>query len=185
MTATGPTAAAMLELIRTRRVTRNMSARPVERQLLEAVLEAGRWSPVGGNQRVIRFVAVDEPRLLRQIRMMSPGMMQEPTALIVLCLDAVAVAANESSPGDIAPKLDLGAAMQTMMLAAHALGIASGPVTSFAKAGVRVILNLPDRLSPEVIVTLGYRGEGAGLVMASGRGRTTWQSLTDWGRFPG
>ena len=178
------TGEATLEVIRTRRVIRNMSDRRVERPLLEAVLEAGRWSPVGGNQRVIRFVAVDEPHLLRQIRMMSPGMAQEPTAMIVLCLDAAAVEANGFSPTDIAPQMDLGAAMQTMLLAAHAQGLASGPVTSFAHAGVRVILNLPARLSPEVIVTLGYKGDGGQMAMSGGRGRVTWQSLTDWGRYP-
>lgn len=48
----------MLELIRTRRVIRAMSDRSIPLQDLEKILEAGRWAPAGGNQRVARFVAV-------------------------------------------------------------------------------------------------------------------------------
>lgn len=171
-----------LDVIKTRRVIRNMTNQPVARQQVEQILEAARWAPVGGNQRVHRFVAVQNPSLLRLLRMVSPGMSQQPQAIILICIDREKVAANQFAPTDHGPIMDLGAAMQTMMLAAHSIGLGSGPVTSFSKAAVRVILNLPPRLSPEVMVCLGYPAPGKQMPMRN-KQKTTWQSLTYWDRF--
>jgi hypothetical protein len=70
-----------------------------------------------------------------------------------------------------------------MLLAAHAIGLGAGPVTSFSKAAVRVILNLPAQLSPAVLVCVGHPA-AAGPPPMRPRGRITWQSLTDWEVFP-
>jgi nitroreductase len=177
-------AEAMLELIRSRRVTRAMSDRPIALDDLEAILDAGRWAPTGGNQRVVRFVAVRDPATLKVLRMVSPGMLQHPAAVVVLCLDRDAIRGNEIPEDDPVLHVDVGTAMQTMLLAAHALGIGSGPVTSFAREAVRVVLNLPAHLTPELIVCLGYMDPHAPQVPMRGGPRITWQSLTHWERYP-
>ena len=176
----------MLELIRTRRVIRAMSDRSIPLQDLEKILEAGRWAPAGGNQRVVRFVAVRDPKTLEVLRRVSPGMLQRPAAAIVLCLDHEAIRANEISDNDPVPHVDIGTTMQTMLLAAHALGIGSGPVTSFAHEAVRVVLNLPRELTPELMVCFGYAEKGTRqpLMRGGGAPRITWQDLTHWERYP-
>ena len=171
-----------LDVIKTRRVIRNMTDQPVAREQLEQILAAGRWAPVGGNQRIHRFVAVQNPSLLRLLRMVSPGMFQQPQAIILICIDREKVAANQSAATDRTPYIDLGTAMQTMMLAAHSIGLGSGPVTSFSKAAVRVILNLPPRLTPEVMVCIGHPAPSKQLPMRN-KQKITWQSLTYWDRF--
>jgi len=45
------------------------------------------------------------------------------------------------------------------------------------------VLNIPSRLSPELFVCLGYPAAVQPPGMRA-RGRITWQSLTDWERFP-
>ncbi|MGE5226805.1 MAG: nitroreductase family protein [Planctomycetaceae bacterium] len=177
-------AEAMLELIRTRRVTRAMSDRPIAQGDLEKILEAGRWAPTGGNTRVVRFVAVRDPATLKVLRMVSPGMLQRPAAIVVLCLDRDAIGENEIVEDDPVLHIDIGTAMQTMLLAAHALGIGSGPVTSFSHEAVRVALNLPERLTPELLVCLGYVDPEAPQLPMRGGPRITWQGLTHWERFP-
>jgi nitroreductase len=177
-------AEAMLELIRTRRVIRAMSDRPIPLEDLERILEAGRWAPTGGNQRTLRFVAIRDPATLRVLRMVSPGMLQRPAAAIVVCLDHEVVRVNEIPEDDPVLWVDVGTAMQTMLLAAHALGIGSGPVTSFPQAAVSVVLNLPPELTPELIVCLGYVDEQAAQLPMRGGPSVTWQSLTRWERFP-
>jgi hypothetical protein len=77
----------------------------------------------------------------------------------------------------------VGTALQTMLLAAHAIGLGAGPVMSFSKAAVRVVLQLPDHLSPEALVCLGHPAPDGPPPMRT-RGRITWQSLTDWEAFP-
>jgi hypothetical protein len=54
---------------------------------------------------------------------------------------------------------------------------------SFSKAAVRVMLNLPSHLSPEVLVCFGHPAPEGRPPMRT-RGRITWQSLTDWEGFP-
>jgi nitroreductase len=51
--------------------------------------------------------------------------------------------------------IDVGTATENMLLAAHVLGLGAGPVTSFNKGAVRVLLNIPDDVDPELIVCLG------------------------------
>ena len=71
---------AVLKNIKTRRVVRNLTDQPVEREKLEKILEAGRWAPAGSNQRFVRFVAIQDPETLRLMRLVSPGMLQYPQA---------------------------------------------------------------------------------------------------------
>jgi nitroreductase len=173
-----------LEVIRTRRVIRNMTAEPVQREQLEIILDAGRWAPVAGNQRIHRFVAVQDPLMLRLLRLVSPGMFQRPQAIILICVDWEKAESYQLPSSDQTPYIDLGTAMQTMMLAAHAIGLGSGPVTSFSKAAVRVVLNLPDRLSPEVMVCIGHAAPKRQLPMRGpSKQRLDWQDLTDWERY--
>jgi nitroreductase len=77
----------VLDAIRGRRIARNLTDRPVERALLEQVLEAARWAPNAGNRRLQRFVAIENPLTLRLLRMVSPGMFQRPTAAVLICID--------------------------------------------------------------------------------------------------
>ncbi len=171
-----------LEIIRTRRVVRNLTEQPVEREKMEKILEAARWAPVAGNQRIHRFVAVQDPVTLKLLRMVSPGMFQRPQSVIVICADWEKAGTSGFSATDFAPYIDLGTVMQTIMLACHAVGLGSGPVTSYSKAGVSTILNLPENLSPEIIVCIGYAAADHQLPMQAKK-KVTWQSLTDWERF--
>jgi nitroreductase len=173
----------VLEAIRTRRNVRSLSAEPLERTQLEEILKAGRWAPSGGNRRLHRYVAVHDPLTLRLLRMVSPGMLQKPQAIILICIDWSRVNAYEIDPSSKGLYVDVGTAAQTMLLAAHALGLASGIVTSFPKAGVRTVLNLPAHLSPELFICLGHPAPAGPAPMRTW-GKITWQSLTDWERFP-
>ena len=173
----------VLDAIRSRRVARNLTGRSVERALLEQVLDAARWAPNAGNRRLQRFVAIEDPLTLRLLRMVSPGMFQRPTAAVLICIDRERVVSFEMRTDLKGLSVDVGTAAQTILLAAHSLGLGSGIVTSFSQAAVRAILNLPDRLSPELFVCLGYAGAAQPLAMRA-RAPVTWQSLTDWERFP-
>lgn len=76
-----------LQAIRTRRVVRAMTDQPVDRTQLEAVLDAARFAPSAGNRHLHRVVATADPATLRVLRMVSPGMIQRPTAANAICID--------------------------------------------------------------------------------------------------
>jgi len=173
-----------LKTIKSRRVIRVMTDQPVEIEKIEKILDAGRWSPAAGNKRTTRFVVIQDPLMLRMVRAFSPGMFQEPRVIILLCIDWDVVAENQFAEGDKSPYIDQGVVMQTMMLAAHAQGLGSGPATSFSKEALRVILNLPQNLTPEIEICIGYAApKGKSQLPMVNRKRITWKDLTFWERF--
>ena len=174
---------AVLEAIRRRRVVRSMSSQPVERAQVEVVLEAARYAPNAGNRHLQRFVAIQEPSTLRVLRMVCPGMLQRPPAAIVVCVDRARAERLGFPPGSPGLYVDVGTAAATMLLAAYALGLGSGPVTSFSRAAVTAILNLPAGWSPELIICLGHPTPDQPPAMGPRR-PVTWKDLTHWERLP-
>jgi nitroreductase len=177
----GRRATAVLEAIRSRRVVRTMTAEPVPREAIETLLDAARWAPTAGNRHLQRFVATDDPATLRVLRAVSPGMLQRPTAAITICTDRALAARYGFPPGAPGPSVDVGTAMATLLLAAHAIGVGAGPVTSFSRSAVGVVLRLPGDWVPELVVCLGHPAPG-GVAPVRGRAGLTWRDLTTWVR---
>ena len=175
----GGQGAAVLEAIRSRRVVRSMTAEPVGRDALETILDAARWAPTAGNRHLQRFVVTDDPATLRVLRAVSPGMLQRPTAAITICTDRALAARYGFGPDAPGLSIDVGAAMTTLLLAAHAIGIGAGPVTSFSRAAVAVVLQLPEGWVADLIVCLGHPAPGGAAPMR-GRPGLTWRDLTTW-----
>lgn len=174
----------ILKNIKTRRVVREMTNDTVEQKQIETILDATRWSPSGGNLRPHRFVVIQNPETRRLIRIVSPGMFQKAPVLILICINWAVVDAHNVPATDRALHIDVGTSAQTMMLATHAIGLSSGPVTSFSKEAVKVILNLPEYYSPEMFICIGHAMPKTQSGMRAWK-KITWQDLTHWERFEG
>jgi len=171
----------VLDAIRTRRVARAMTEAPIERDQLQMVLDSARYAPHAGNRRLHRYVVVTRPAVLRAVRMMSPGMLQRPTAAIIVCVDWDTVRSYGFPPANPGPYIDVGTATATLLLAAHSVDLAAGPVTSFSRAGVATILGLPEGVRPEMIVCLGHPATTQPPPMRRRNG-PTWEDLIQWER---
>lgn len=172
----------LLETIRTRRVVRDFAEETVTREDLLQVLEAARWAPSGGNRRLHRFIAIQDPITIKLIRAVSPGIHGHPTALVIVCIDWAKVARLGCKPHHPGVYIDVGTAAENMLLAAHNLGLGAGPMTSFSKEGVRVILRLPDWLSPELMICLGHPGTPRSSPRRPAK-PTRLEDLVCWERF--
>ncbi len=147
------------DAIRTRRVTRAMSAEPLDPALVDTVLQAARWAPNAGNRRLQPVQAVTDPVTLRLLRAVSPGMVPRPQAAIVICLDTARAEEFGFQPGHRGLYVDIGTTAATLLLAAHSLGVGACPVTSFSRTAAARILGLRPGLSPEMIVCLGHSAD--------------------------
>jgi nitroreductase len=147
---------AVLDAIRTRRVTRRMGEQPVDPALLDEVLNAARWAPNAGNRRLQPVVAVTDPATLRLLKAVSPGMVPRPRAALVICLDTVRAEEFGFQPGHRGLYVDIGTTAATLLLAAHSVGLGACPVTSFSRAAAARVLGLRPGLSPELVVCLGH-----------------------------
>ncbi len=181
--ATDPRRNKILEAIRSRRVTRFFEGDPIDRSILQAIVETGRWSPAAGNRRFSRFVVVTTPRTIEAIQMLAPGIDGLPTALIVICVDWELAGSMGVDTNHPTVYYDTAMAAQNMLLAAHALDIGAGPVTSFSKAAVSLLLNLPEWMSPAMILCLGHPDRSKISRKTKPARPLRWQDITWWERY--
>lgn len=179
----------VLETIRSRRVTRSFAERPVTDGSLLQVLEAGRWATSGGNRRIHRFLVVRDPGTLALVRAVTPGMFSTPPVVIVICTDATRAAEElVQLEQDSTTWIDVGTAAMNMMVAAHALGLGTCPVSSFSHGAVGVVLGLPPTVEPELFLLLGHPLEPARPFRPTGSGRKGAAALPAgvvWWEHPG
>ncbi len=157
------------EAIRTRRSVRKFLDRPVEPEKLQAVLEAARMAPSWANMQCWRFVVVQDPRARARISELSyvesffaasgyksnpaqKGLAQAPV-VIVACADP-------ERSGNVRDEhyymTDVGIAAQTLMLAAHAVGLGTVFVGVFDEEGVAKLLGIPAGIRIVGLFPLGY-----------------------------
>lgn len=144
------------DLMRTRRVERKFTEKPVSREQIEQILESARWAPSGGNRRLNLYIVLQDPVMIRKIRAISPGMLPVPPAIILICLDtAKALRLGFRYWEQASAYVDLGTALENMLLTAHALHLGACPMMSFHRPAAQLLLDLPKTLVPEVMVLLG------------------------------
>jgi nitroreductase len=172
----------LLDLMRRRRVCRSFTAEPVGADELRVIAEAARLAPSASNQRINKFLVVTDADRIRLLRHVAPGMLGQPTALIVILTDTVR-AAEEGVKLDRDHRTrwaDVGGAAENILLAAEALDLGACPLMSFSVAGARSVLDLPAHLVPDYIVQLGHPAPSADVSSGPGKRRKRAADLTFW-----
>ena len=147
----------VFETIYERRSVRKYTDKPIENRVMERILDAARWSPNSGNSNAWRFVVVTSPAQKKLLLKFVPGVSDMPAAIIIICIKPKSRRVKETTR--LMYMADAAIASENMALAAHSLGIGSCIVVSFADVALRPLLNLPDEVSPYIILTLGYPDE--------------------------
>lgn len=148
----------LAEILKDRRSIRAFKEDPVEPEILKKlVLEAGIWAPSGGNAQTWRFIIVNEKGLLKRIKMVSPGLLGNPPALIVVCQDMEKAYSKGDRLGrDFLSIMDSAMAAQNIMLLAFSLNLGTCPIASFHPGALQKILHLPEHVVPHLIISVGY-----------------------------
>ena len=147
----------ILETIKARRSVRDYLPTPVSEDILHQLVKAAAWAPSGSNAQLWAFIVVQKRENVHKLKILSPGVIGEPAAMIVICRDLerakqLGIEGTES----VSAWMGDGMAAQNMMLLAHELGIGSCAVRSFHPKVVQVLLDLPVWIEPQLIVLLGY-----------------------------
>lgn len=146
------------EAIKGRRSVRSYKPDPVPVDLVrKLILEAGIWAPTGGNAQTWRFVAVTDPSLIHKIRMVAPGILGGPPAVIVVCQDVDEAERKGSDLGrNVLTLMDTALAAQNILLAAYDQGLGTCLIASFHPGAIQQILHLPPSIVPQLLISLGY-----------------------------
>lgn len=147
----------MLETIRTRRSIRKFRPDPVPHELIEKVLDAGRWAPSGQNNQPWRFAIITSRTTIAKISKLThySKVVMASQALIPVFLD---IEKSYHREKDIQA---IGACLQNMLLEAHSLGFGAVWLGEIIKSDgqLRELLGLSGPLELMAVVALGYPDE--------------------------
>ncbi len=148
-----------LEAIHTRRSIRKYQDRLVPEELVQEVLAAAMSAPSARNAQPWQFVVIADRALLAQIPRVCPNapMAAHAPLAILVCGDL----SLEKSPGYWV--VDCAAAVQNLLLAAHALGLGAVWTGVYPREprmeGLRRLVNLPSHVMAHSLAVLGYPAE--------------------------
>ena len=146
----------MLNLIKSRRSVRQWKSDAVREEDVEKVLDAAMNAPSAGNEQPWQFVVVTDKAVLNKAAGLNPygGFVKDAPVAILVCGDI----RLEKFPGYWVQ--DCSAAVENMLLAAHALGLGAVWTSVYPIddriVGFRKLFNLPSEVIPFALIPLGY-----------------------------
>jgi nitroreductase len=133
------------------RQTRQFEERPVTDEVLNDILDVGRWSGSSKNTQPWNFVVVTDKQKLRRLAEIIPYGKFLPGAPVVIALVMDGPGSGQS--------FDAGRVAERFMVAAHAHGLGAG-VATISDDGLerqaRELLGVPDGHGLGVFVALGH-----------------------------
>ncbi|SPQ01322.1 Nitroreductase [Candidatus Sulfobium mesophilum] len=147
----------ILETIKSRRSIRKFENVQVPEELLEKILEAGRWAPSGLNNQPWRFAVISDVSIREMFSQLThySRIVASSQILIAVFLDT---AVSYDRTKDVQA---VGACIQNMLLEAHALGLGGVWLGEILRSSEQInkILGLSNNLELMAVIALGYPAE--------------------------
>ncbi len=167
------------DAIRSRRNVREFTDRPLAREHLDQILDAGRRAPSSRNWQPWDFVVVTDREQLRKLAQVWQGARHVAGSAATIALIALV-------PGDERERdwvqYDLGQATMSIMLAAADLGVGSGHASVADQQLARQILGFPEDRFCAYLIALGYPADRP-LRPIRRPDRRPFEDVVHWGRW--
>ena len=131
--------------------------RPVEKEKVDRMLEAGRVAPTAKNLQPFQVYVLKSEEALAKIRALTPATFQAPVVML-LCEDIEHAWVNPFDEFN-SSAMDLAIMTSHMMLQAQELGLGTTWVCWFDTAKVKEAFNIPEQYQPRVLLPVGYPAE--------------------------
>jgi nitroreductase len=145
-----------------RRSIRKYTNQKISDQDLKELLKAAMAAPSAGNQQPWEFIIVTDREILNSITRIHPysQMLREAALAIIVCADL----AKEIHTGYWVQ--DCAAATENILIEAKHLGLGSVWLGVYPRedrvTGIKKLFNLPEKVMPLSIVSIGYPAEEKG-----------------------
>lgn len=150
------------ELINSRRTIRKFKQTPLTKEQLIKYVNVARVAPSAANLQPLKYVVVESREMVEEMFKLvkwagylapdyNPKEGERPTAYIVVCADTEI----RKSGYD----LDVGAAVENMILAAYADGVGSCWMGSIDRIKIAELLKIPENMEISCLLALGYSAE--------------------------
>lgn len=152
------------EILNNRYSVRSFDDRPVDATNIEAMCEAARLAPSACNSQTWRFVVVSDRDVIHEIcdtamrSVINNKFLHDAPVLIVGCsqLDIVANRIGHYMTGIDYYQIDLGIAMEHMVLKATELELGTCWIGWFNEKKVKRVLNIPKLVKVSALLAVGY-----------------------------
>jgi nitroreductase len=149
----------VFECIKGRRSIRRFKKEDVSEELVERVLAAARMAPSAGNMQDWSFIVIRDEKMKKELAEAAHKQFFLAAAPIVIVY-LVDYRRSSTSYGKRGKELyalqDSGAAIQNLLLAAHALELGTCWVGAFDEEIVHKLVGAPRDYRPVAIIPLGY-----------------------------
>jgi nitroreductase len=149
----------ILKEILERRSGRAYSDRPVPDNMLESILEAGRWAPSCANSQAWNFVVLKSPdRLAEAHEALSRGNSWGKRAPVMII---VAAKEDGGCPAHGLPyfMMDIGLTTQNIILQTVHLGLLGHPTAGWNEERLKDITGIPSDYRIVTVIFIGYEGD--------------------------
>ncbi|MAF35689.1 hypothetical protein CL622_01055 [archaeon] len=128
---------------------------------LHAILTAGRLAPSAGNLQPWRFIVITNQKTKSEIAgcCLKQYWLTEAPVLIFVCADSANIKRHFGVRGELYTIQSCSAAIENMLLKATDLGLGSCWVGAFDETSVKRVLNIPDEIRPQAVLSIGYPDE--------------------------
>jgi len=149
----------ILEEIMKRRSGRAFSDKPVSDEMINSILEAGRWAPSCSNTQAWNFIVLKDTQLLSKAHeALSRGNAYAKAAPVMII-----VAAKEdggcSSHGLPYFMMDVGLTVENMLLQTVHLGLLGHPTVGWNEEMLKEVTGIPIAYRIVTVVFIGYEGD--------------------------
>ncbi|MBI2040646.1 MAG: nitroreductase family protein [DPANN group archaeon] len=151
----------ILEAIKTRRSIRRFRPHRIPQDVLTQILDAAGDAPSAGNFQPWRIIVVtdkDKKEIIAKAAFEQYWISTAPVVLVI-CSSLGNMEKDYGKRADLYRTQSVSAAVQSLMLAAHSLGISSCWVGDFVETKIRKAFSIPDGTEIDAIVPLGYAAE--------------------------
>ncbi len=166
------------DAVRTKRAVRKFLDKPLPKDLIHSILNAGRRSQSSKNEQTWQFIAIQDKEVLKALSgcgQWAGHIAGAALAVAILTPDPIA---------KFQTMFDAGQAAAYMQLAAWESGIGSCPASIYEGEKAREILGFPPALHLRITLSFGYPADENKLSAKPVRGgRRPIEELVHWDRW--
>ncbi len=173
------------DVIERRRSVRSYQKTPVEKDIINEILESARLAPSWMNKQCWHFIVITEEEFIKEIGKTSiiNRWLRQVPVIIIACADPQQSGENNKIPYFA---VDTAIAMEHIVLAATNKGLGTCWIGTFDENKIKSLLEIPPRIRIVALTPLGYPNEKASIgeqgrkILVRASQRKSLHEITHW-----
>ncbi len=148
-----------MDVVLSRQSVRSFTTEPVPQEIIDQILEAGRWAPSTQNRQPWRFLVITDRALIQKLPLhcgfigLVNSFMKDAAFVVIACAEPKE---DLVLNGQSYYLVDTAIALQQMVLTSWNFGVGSCWLGAFSETSIKAFLDIPDSIRVIAICPFGY-----------------------------